>query len=99
MLFFTLIRGDIVMIITIRELQDTQHEYIAYTKSLCGKATYFVCFEDSIWGAVNLHSFIEMLKIYFKQEKVELKLSDKTLAVKNKDILSLFQNKQDNYLD
>jgi hypothetical protein len=87
------------MIVTVRKLQDTQHEYIAYTKSLCGKATYFVCFEDSIWGAVNLHSFIEMLKIFFKQKKVELKLSDKALSVKNKEILSLLQNKQDNYLD
>jgi len=31
------------MIITIRKLESTQHEYIAYTKSLCGKAlTLFI---------------------------------------------------------
>jgi len=87
------------MIVTIRKLQGPKHEYIAYTKSLCGKATYFVYFEDSIWGAVNLHSFIEMLKMFFKQRNVELKVSDKTLHVKNKEILSLLQNQQDNCLD
>jgi hypothetical protein len=87
------------MIVTIRKLQSTKHEYIAYTKSLCGKATYFLYFEDSIWGAVNLHSFIEMLKMFFKQKNVELKVNDKTLHVKNKEILSLLQNQQDNCLD
>ena len=87
------------MTVTIRKLQGTQHEYIAYTKSLCGKATYFVYFEDSIWGAVNLHSFIEMLKMFFKQKNVELKANDKTLHVKNKEILNLLQNQQNNCLD
>ena len=91
-MIFILSRGDIAMIVIIRKLQDTQHEYIAYTKSICGKATYFVCFEDSIWGAVNLHNFIEMLKIFFKQKKVELKLNDKALSVKNKEILNLLHN-------
>lgn len=87
------------MIVTIRKLQGTQHEYIAYTKSLCGKATYFVYFEDSIWGAVTLHSFIEMLKMFFQQKNVGLKLSDKSLHVKNEEILSLLQDQQDTCLD
>lgn len=77
------------MIVTIRKLQSTRHEYIAYTKSLCGKATYFVYFEDSIWGAVTLHSFIEMLKMFFQQKRVEVSVSEKTLHVNNKEILSL----------
>jgi len=77
------------MIVTIRQLQGTSHEYIAYTKSLCGKATYFVYFEDSIWGAVTLHNFIDMLKMFFQQKMVEVKVSDRTLQLKNKSILGV----------
>lgn len=82
------------MIVTIRELQGTKHEYIAYTKSLCGKATYFVHFEDSIWGAVTLYNFIEMLKMFFQQKRLEVKISEKTLCMKNEDILSLLNESQ-----
>ena len=79
------------MIVTIRKLQGTRHEYIAYTKSLCGKATYFVNFEDSIWGAVTLHSFIEMLKMFFQQKRVEVKINERALCMKNEEILSLLK--------
>jgi len=82
------------MIVTIRELQGTKHEYIAYTKSLCGRATYFVHFEDSIWGAVTLYNFIEMLKMFFQQKRVEVKISEKTLRIKNEEILSLLKESQ-----
>jgi len=79
------------MTVTIRKLQDSQHEYIAYTKSLCGKATYFIHFDDSILGAVTLHNFIEMLKMFFQQKSVEVKVSEKTLTLKNEDIISLLK--------
>ena len=82
------------MVITIRKLENTQHEYIAYTKSLCGKATYFVYFEDSIWGAVNLHNFIEMLKRFFQVKNVEIKISNVGVDVKNKDILGLLKGNE-----
>ena len=45
------------MTITIRKLEKTEHEYFAYCKSLCGKATYLLYFDDSILGAVVLHNF------------------------------------------
>jgi hypothetical protein len=82
------------MTVTIRKLQGTQHEYIAYTKSLCGKATYFVHFEDTIWGAVTLHNFIEMLKMFFQQKRVEVRVSEQTLYLKNKGILNLLKGSQ-----
>jgi hypothetical protein len=82
------------MIVTIRGLENNKHEYIAYTKSLCGKATYFVHFEDSIWGAVTLYNFIEMLKMFFQQKRVEVKISEKTLHIKNEEILSLLKESQ-----
>jgi len=64
---------------------------LAYTKSLYGKATYFVCFADDIWGAVTLHNFIEMQKTFFKQEKVEVIIKDKSLKVKNEMVLDLIK--------
>jgi hypothetical protein len=82
------------MIVTIRQLQGTPHEYIAYTKSLCGKATYFVYFEDSIWGAVTLHNFIDMLKMFFQQQRVEVKVSERTLQLKNESILSMLRGSE-----
>ena len=36
------------MTVTIRKLEKTEHEYFAYCKSLCGKATYLLYFDDSI---------------------------------------------------
>ena len=49
------------MTVIIKKLENKEHEYFAYAKSLCGKATYFVYFQDNIWGAVALHNFIAML--------------------------------------
>lgn len=37
------------MTVIIRKLDKTEHEYFAYAKSFCGKATYIVYFEDTIW--------------------------------------------------
>jgi len=79
------------MTVVIRKLDKTEHEYLAYTKSLCGKATYFICFEDNILGAVSLHNFIEMLKTFFKQNKVEVIIGDKSLTVKNEMVLDLIK--------
>jgi len=79
------------MTIIIRKLDKTKHEYLAYTKSLCGKATYFILFEDNILGAVTLHNFIEMLKAFFKQNKAEVVIGDKSLKVKNEMVLDLIR--------
>lgn len=79
------------MTVTIRKLDKSEHEYLAYTKSLCGKATYFLYFEDSIWGAVTLHNFIEMLKSFFQQKKVDVRIADKNIPIKNEFILELIR--------
>ncbi len=42
------------MTVTIRELEGSGDEYFAYTKSVCGKATYFVYFRDDIFGAMGM---------------------------------------------
>jgi hypothetical protein len=84
----------VFMTIIIRKLDNTEHEYLAYTKSLCGKSTYFLYFEDNIWGAVTLHRFIEMLKTFFEQDKAEVIIGDKSLTVKNKMVLDLIKKDQ-----
>lgn len=79
------------MTVTIRKLDKSEHEYFAYAKSLCGKATYFLYFEDNIWGAVTLHNFIEMLKTFFQQKKVDVKIDNKSITIKNDFILELIK--------
>ena len=83
------------MTIIIRKLDNTENEYLAYTKSLCGKSTYFLYFEDNIWGAVTLHRFIEMLQTFFEQDKAKVIIGDKSLTVKNEMILDLIKKDQD----
>ena len=79
------------MTVIIRKLDKTEHEYFAYAKSFCGKATYIVYFEDTIWGAVTLHNFIEMLRTYFQENKVDVNINDKNLTIKNDLILDLIR--------
>ncbi len=79
------------MTVTIRKLDKSEHEYFAYSKSICGKATYFLYFEDNIWGAITLHNFIEMLKSFFQQENVDVRIDEKSILIKNKDILELIK--------
>ncbi len=79
------------MTVTIRKLDKSEHEYFAYSKSICGKATYFLYFEDNIWGAITLHNFIEMLKSFFQQKNVDVRIDEKSILIKNKDILELIK--------
>ena len=80
------------MIVTVRRIENSQHEYFAYAKSICGKATYFLYFSDDIWGAMALHNFIEMLRRFFEKETIELKLQDMTIRLKNEYLLSILRD-------
>ena len=79
------------MTVTIRKLDKSEHEYFAYTKSICGKATYFLYFEDNIWGAITLHNFIEMLKSFIQQKNVDVRIDEKSILIKNENILKLIK--------
>jgi len=81
------------MTITIRKVEGTARGYLAYAKSICGKATYFLHFQDTIWGAVTLHMFIEMLRSFFKQP-VRVELSDKSVEFRNNEVLKLFEEQE-----
>jgi len=79
------------MTVIIRKLDNKEHDYFAYAKSLCGHGTYFLYFQDDIWGAVVLHTFIEMLRSFFKPAKVEVTVAEKDLTLKNNALLELLK--------
>ena len=81
-----------MMFVTVRRIKNSQHEYFAYAKSICGKATYFVYFTDDIWGAMVLHNFLEMLRRFFEKETIELRLQDTTIDLKNDYLLSILRD-------
>jgi hypothetical protein len=82
------------MTVTIRELQDAQGEYFAYTKSLCGKATYFVYLRDDIFGAVALVNFVQMLRCHFDVQSVEVKVLDSSIQPKNPLLLEVLRQRE-----
>lgn len=79
------------MIVTVRRIENSPHEYFAYAKSICGKATYFLYFSDDIWGAMVLHNFMEMLRRFFEKERIEINLQDTTINLKNDYLLSILR--------
>jgi hypothetical protein len=81
-----------MMIVTVRRIENSQHEYFAYAKSICGKATYFIYFTDDIWGAMALHNFLEMLRRFFEKQTIELKLQNTTINLKNEYLLSILRD-------
>ncbi|MBW8003845.1 MAG: hypothetical protein FVQ80_17910 [Planctomycetes bacterium] len=87
-------KKELSMTVTVRRIEKSDHEYFAYAKSICGRATYFLYFTDDIWGAVVLHNFVEMLRQFFDKENVKLILQDKTIQLKNEYLLSIFSEEQ-----
>ncbi len=79
------------MTIMIRKFENSNHEYLAYLKSICGKASYCLYFIDDVWGAVDLCNFVQMLKSFFQPEKLKITVHENTVSLKNKDILELLR--------
>ena len=82
---------ELAMTITVRRVEQSEHEYFAYAKSMCGKATYFLYFCDDIAGAIVLHNFVEMLRRHFQNNEVKVKLHDSTIQLKNAHLLSILR--------
>ena len=79
------------MTVTVRKLEATERDYLAYARSLTGKATFFVYFQDTIWGAINLHAFIEMLKTRFQSSCVEIRVEEKEISIRNEFVLEILK--------
>jgi hypothetical protein len=82
------------MTVTVRRLEKSENEYIAYAKSLCGKATYFLYFTDGLYGAVELCNFVEMLKSLFKVDRLDVRVHENALSLKHKEIFALFKGQR-----
>ena len=79
------------MTVTIKKIEKSENEYIAYAKSMCGKATYFLYFKSGIWGAVVLCNFVQMLKSFFEPERLKISVHENAVSLKNTEILTLLQ--------
>jgi hypothetical protein len=79
------------MNVTVRRIEKSDHEYLAYAKSLCGKATYFLSFADGLFGAVALCNFVHMLKSYFKAETLTFTVHENAVSLKHEEIFALLK--------
>jgi hypothetical protein len=84
-------KKELSMTVNVRRIEHSEHEYFAYTKSLCGKATYFLYFTDDIWGAIVLNNFVEMLRRFFEKEEVRISFTDTTVQPKNEYLLTILR--------
>ena len=79
------------MTVTVRRLQKSEDEYIAYAKSVCGKATYFLYFTDGVYGAVALCNFVAMLQGFFKVERIDLSVHENAVSLKHEELFGLLK--------
>lgn len=86
------LKKELPMTVMVRRIENSEHEYFAYAKSICGKATYFLYFTDDIFGAVVLHNFVEMLRRFFDKENIELRVQDTMIQLKNEYLLAILRD-------
>ena len=77
--------------VAIRKLAGTDNEYLAYAKTFAGRGTYFVYFQDNIWGAMALHNFVDMLRTVLDHAPVKLALVEQELSLKHPAVLDLLR--------
>ena len=72
--------------------QDRRHRsrLSAYARKFAGSATYFVYFQDNLWGAVALHNFAEMLRLAWGQPP-QPHIVEQDLSLKHPAVLELLR--------
>ena len=78
------------MTVAIRKIAGTDRDYLAYARKFSGRATYFVYFQDNLWGAVALHNFAEMLRLAWGQ-RAQLRIVEQELSLKYPAVLELLR--------
>jgi hypothetical protein len=81
--------------IIIKAIDNTNKEYLAFYMNEFLKSTFFVQFNDNIFGAVTLHHFFEMIKNKFEGENLEMVISNEKLEFKNQALVELFNQKEE----
>ncbi len=79
--------------IIIKSVENRPGEYLAYYKSDLMQATFSVYINDSIFGALALYRFAEMIrKTYgknYKTDRVDFVFSDNLMHFENKAVLDV----------
>ncbi|MBA7528157.1 hypothetical protein ES705_20340 [subsurface metagenome] len=79
--------------IIIKSVDNRKGEHIAYYKSDLMQATFSVYIKDSIFGALALHRFTEMIcKTFgknYKTDRVDFVFSDDLMHFENKAVLDV----------
>ena len=73
--------------VTIKAVSDREGEYVAYYASEFLNATFSVYFRDTIFGAIALHDFTEMLKGKYEKERIVFVVSEERMRFKSRDLL------------
>ena len=68
----------------------------SYMKSDFLKATYCICFKDTVFGAVALHNFSEMIKYKYNDDSIKLVIADDEMKIKNPALLEQLMSQEDN---
>ena len=71
--------------VTVTRIPEKPDTYIAHFSSAFMGATFSVLFADSITGALSLHAFAEMLRLYYGKP-VELVLENGLFPLKSKAV-------------
>jgi hypothetical protein len=80
--------------ITIKQIEGSESDFIAFCKSEFLKATFAVFFTDSIYGSVSLVDFSEMLKRKYETDKVTFVISNEKITFRSPELLDLMMNKK-----
>lgn len=83
------------MHIVIRKIEESENRCLGVLKSSVGGGTYFVCFQDNIFGMIALNHFIEMVRHRFNAEHIELKIVDDEIKIKNKILFDFIKKSGD----
>ena len=75
------------MTVVIRKIAGTDRDYLALREKVRRRATYFVYFQDNLWGAIALHNFAEMLCLAGGNPP-QLRLIEQELSHKHPEFLN-----------
>ena len=73
--------------IIIKKIENRENYFMAYYKNPILNCSYFVCFADSILGAIALNDFFQMLKHKYNKENFEFHIADEKIKLKNIHLL------------
>jgi len=73
--------------IIIKQIENSKDRYIAYHKDDFLQAGFWVCFNDTITGAVALSHFAHMIQTCFNIKNTNFVIADSTIQFKNPALL------------